>query len=123
MGKTFSVRSENGKAIIDHLKGISYDGGTQLGGLFQSDEKQLDVYLLFSDGMSTFGVFQPQVPSVPVYALSDSLGVNAPLLRWLSQSSGSEYINLKTMETNQVLSALGASSFRLLSTEVVEGDV
>ena len=117
----FKVKKGNAKALLKFLGEVAYDGGTQMGALSPSSGKAPDLYLLFSDGLSTFGKEEPTGFNAPVYVLSDDTAANHPFLRHIARSTGGAYFNLRRLADADVLLGLGWSPFSFLRMEVVSG--
>ena len=111
----FNIKNEKGaKKLIDFLKAVDYDGGTQLGAL-QNQGKTPSFYLLFSDGISTLGKEQIGNLKAPLYMFSSGQKVNDLRMKKLAAETGGGYCNLLT-EKNP-LKNIGRPSFNFISTE------
>ena len=73
--------------LIARLAGIDYDGGTQMGsiGPFVRDT---DLVLLFTDGISTFGVSDPGGLAAPVYVFNSSTMSDGSFMTSLARRTG-----------------------------------
>jgi len=121
--QNFSVVPSNPSALIDALNEIQYDGGTQLGAIAPLDGPKPDFYMLFSDGISTFGSSDPPVLDAPLYTFSSAAGADHAKLRRLAADNRGEYFNLARMTDPQVIESLGREPYRYLGTRVVSGEV
>ena len=119
----FTVKKGDATALLDHLRGVAYDGGTQMGALAPTSSPEPDLYLLFSDGLSTFGAEEPAAFGAPVYVLSDDTAANHPFLRFIASRTGGAYFNLRRVSDTDVLQGLGWTPFSFLRAEVVSGAV
>ena len=114
--KTFTIQNGNTEEVIQYLKEIQYDGGTQLGALDLSKYK-CDEFLLVSDGISNFGSSELKLSDTPLYALNSSSIAEHSYLEYISRNSGGAYLNLTQLAyvdsiqilTNQMYSFLSAS--------------
>lgn len=114
--KTFTIQNGNAEEVIQYLKEIQYDGGTQLGALDLSKYK-CDEFLLVSDGISNFGSSELKLSDTPLYALNSSSIAEHSYLEYISRNSGGAYLNLTQLAyvdsiqilTNQMYSFLSAS--------------
>ena len=125
-GKTTSFMVEGGNAgkLIEALKQVQYDGGTQMASITPAKGSvKPDFYLLFSDGISNFGKEEPQGLEAPVYAISGDASANHSFLRFVALKTGGAYYNLNRLENKDVVSAIGESPFSFLKATVVEGEV
>ena len=107
--------------LIAAIKKIQYDGGTQMGAITPWPEaKTPDMYLLFSDGISNFGLENPGPMGAPIYAFSADAGANHSFLAALAMKTGGRYFNLKNTTNEQAAASIGRSVFSFLSAGAVE---
>lgn len=99
--------------IKQNLSAQSFDGGTQFG-VLDFAKYDVDEILLFSDGVSNFGVKNPTQPKVPLYAINSSIRSDYSFLSKLTTKGGS-YINLNEMTQKEALSHLTHRYIRLIS--------
>lgn len=90
-GKTFSVKNGNWDELKTELKSVKYDGGTDFGKL--KNLENVGEYLLFSDGLSTFGDLNLKL-NKPVYTIVSSTKANFSQLKFISLKTGGEMLNL-----------------------------
>ena len=90
-GKTFSVKNGNWDELKTELKSVKYDGGTDFGKL--KNLENVGEYLLFSDGLSTFGDLNLKL-NKPVYTVISSAKANFSQLKFISLKTGGEMLNL-----------------------------
>jgi tetratricopeptide (TPR) repeat protein len=122
--RRFLVRGGDCQELLAALKAVDYDGGTSLGSLApDSAAPAPDFYLLFSDGLSTFGPDQPQGFNAPLYAMSSQSTANHALLGQMAQTSGGQYFNLSVLPQEEVLAGLGQPPYAFQSLEAPEGAV
>lgn len=122
--KTFSANKNNIEELINFLKSVQYDGGTQMGALSALPDKDLpDYYLLFSDGVSTFGKEEVSGLKRPVYPISSSNTVNHAFLKYIAASTGGEYFNLKRQDIGIVIDSIGKGKYEYISATSQNGDV
>ncbi len=119
----FTVKKGDAKALLAFLRAVDYDGGTQMGALAPLSKTAPDLYLLFSDGLSTFGAELPGDLGAPVYVISDDTAANHPFLRHLADRAGGAYFNLRRVSDADVTQRLGWTPFSFLRVEVVSGAV
>ena len=70
--KIFTIQNGNTDEVIQYLKDVKYDGGTQLGAL-DLNKYTCDEFLLVSDGVSNFGDSELKLSQTPVYAINSSV--------------------------------------------------
>ena len=107
-------------ALLEHLRSVDYDGGTSLAALAPPD-KQPDLYLLFSDGISNFGRSEPAHMGAPVFAFNGAAVANHDALRALALQSGGAWIDLVTVDAAQAIDAIGRAPFGFRGAAVVLG--
>lgn len=104
-------------ALVARLKGVVYDGGTQLGSLAGAGAGA-DLILLVSDGVSNFGLSDPGGFAAPVFAINGQAVANHDALRALSLASGGAWIDLSRLADRDALAALGRAPFAFRSAQV-----
>ncbi|MHC4915605.1 MAG: VIT domain-containing protein [Planctomycetota bacterium] len=120
--KNFRVAGGNVDRLLEALRAIKYDGGTQLACVRPADgAARPDVYLLFTDGISTFGRSDPGTLPAPVYAFASAAGADAPALKRLAARSGGQYFNLSRTEDAEVVEGMGREPYSFLSATAAEG--
>ena len=90
-GKTFSVKNGNWNELKKELKSVKYDGGTDFGKI--NNLENVGEYLLFSDGLSTFGDLNLKL-NKPVYTVISSAKANFSQMKFISLKTGGEMLNL-----------------------------
>ncbi|MBI4797372.1 MAG: hypothetical protein HY794_01255, partial [Desulfarculus sp.] len=122
--RRFQVRDGDSAELMAALGAVDYDGGTQMGALPpEAQAAPPDLYLLFSDGLSTFGQEEPRAFAAPVQAFSGQATAHHALLRQVAQQSGGQYFNLATLDQETVLKALAAPPLVFMSLEALDGAV
>ena len=103
----FVVREKDLHQLPHVLERTVYDGGTQLGAVAPLGGEQPDAYLLFSDGISTFGSDEPK----PLGCRYTSF---RPMPRPIGPScgvamvNGGQFFDLSAISDGEVLAALKA---------------
>jgi Ca-activated chloride channel family protein len=106
-------------ALLSALRKVVYDGGTQLASAVPGrGMPSVDLNLLFSDGVSTFGREEPRALRAPVYAINGASTASHTFLRYLALRTGGAYFNLARMPVAKVVPALGAEVFSFISASV-----
>lgn len=109
---TFNISNGNWAMLKNKLENLVYDGGTNFSAVntraFQADE-----YLLFSDGLSTFG---PNVIAInkPVHTINTALKADYSTLKYISQKTGGEFINLNAIAVNDAFKQLNEQNLQFL---------
>jgi len=133
----FTVEGGRAEALLEAIRAIDYDGGTQLASIPppapdpSSAAAALplrrvdtpDLYLLFTDGVTTFGKEKPGRFGAPVYVLVAGKAADRALLGRLPLASGGAFLDLDRITDDEVLAEIGRPGFRFLGAEVVSGRV
>ncbi len=88
--KTFTINNGNWQELKTFLTNLMYDGGTDFG---QLKNMKVDEYLLFSDGLSTFGDLNLTL-NKPVYTIVSSVKANFSQMKFISLKTGGELLNI-----------------------------
>ncbi len=116
--KPFTISGGDARGLIEELRQVQYDGGTQLGAIApQPGGSRPDLYLLFSDGISNFGSDEPGRMDAPIYAFTADPKADHAFLRYLAMTTGGQYFNLATQRDDAVIAALGRPIYSFLSAE------
>ena len=116
---TFELPAQRDE-LLKHLREVDYDGGTSLASLAPPD-KQPDLYLLFSDGISNFGRSEPAHLGAPVFAFNGAAVANHDALRALALQSGGAWIDLVTVRVDDAVDAIGRAPFGFRGAAVILG--
>lgn len=105
--------------LLTTVSKIEYDGGTQLAALSPAaGHTRPDLYLLFTDGVSTFGRERPEGLDAPVYVVNSATTANHAFLRYLALDSGGAAFNLARVRDAEVLSQIGSSVFSFMGATI-----
>ncbi|MCK5800675.1 MAG: hypothetical protein KAI47_25985, partial [Deltaproteobacteria bacterium] len=116
--RTFRLPAHR-QTLLQALKTLRYDGGTQLGAAVpQRAMKKVDLNLLFSDGLSNFGEEDPRALKAPVYTINAATTAEHTFLRYLALRTGGAYLNLRRLNPKQAAAAIGKPVFSFLSAEI-----
>lgn len=99
--KTFEITKGNSDKLLEYLSELTYNGGSNFESLFK-DEVTPDVYIVSTDGLSTFGKLSPQY-SIPTFFINSKADGDHLLLQDSGQFSEGHYINLATQEVKKSL--------------------
>lgn len=107
-------------SLLGTLEDLPYDGGTQLGSL---PKIEADLNLVFSDGISNFGLEDPKRLSVPTWVVNASSVANHSLMRHIASRTGGVYLNLQRVTTEQAAGSIGRSVFAFIDAQAVGADI
>ena len=119
----FDVRGGLAGMLLDHLRTLAYDGGTNLGAVAATGDAAggsgiaREFFLLFSDGVGSVGAATPARLEVPVYPVSDDARADHGLLADLARRSGGAHLDLKQTSVADASAAAGAAPYRLISVD------
>lgn len=124
--KTFDCNSsEDVEKLIAYLKQVKYDGGTTLSAAVPAGVAgtKAELYLLFTDGLHTFGREKEVVFPAPVYAFSEDTSTDPAALQALCARSGGQYVNLKAVNETVALETIGDTATTVKTLTAKTGDV
>ncbi len=112
-GKTFTISGGNWAALKDYLSETVYDGGTDFSQLKPVKEDEI---LFFTDGMSSFGDLKLGW-NKPTYTISSSGSINASQLKFISNATGGEFLNLNENDPAKEVRKLLVQPLKFLGIE------
>jgi len=118
--KSFVVENGNVKKLLDAIRAIRCDGGTQLGALKLPKGAKPQLSLLFSDGFQTFGRTETDKLGAPLFTLSSGTTHDAARLRQLAMTNGAQYINLQAVNNATAIASLGTDAPQFLGATTLE---
>jgi len=109
--RRFSVSGARWDELRQALAKVAYDGATNAAAL--SAVRDVDMALVFTDGLGNWG--EPAAPQtrVPTYTISSTASVDAQRLTGLAQRSGAEWLDLRRIDTAGALKSLLSRRARL----------
>ena len=120
----FTLEDGRADALLKALEAVDYDGGTQLAALSPAPGAEPpDLYLLFTDGWSTFGKDTPERLGAPVYAFYLGRTANRAALAQLCLQNGGASFDLARMRDAEMLAGIGRPVCRFLGAEVTAGRI
>lgn len=120
--QSFAVNNGDTHALLAAVRNLTYDGGTQFSVVSPvKGTAAPDVYLLFSDGLSTFGAPDAGGFVAPVFAFSDDVNTHATYLKWLTQQSGGDYFHLAALKPEQAAAQVGGKRLAIVSINATSG--
>lgn len=117
--RTFPIINGDGSALLNYLRSVPLDGGTDLNALKNLPRAQgAGFYLLFSDGLSTLGRTGLTVAGSPLWAVNSGAQANYPYLRAMAERSGGSLVNLSLNTLSSAVWEVGQPAFGLLDVEM-----
>lgn len=114
-GQAFKISNGNWTVLKDYLLRTVYDGGTDFGQLKPVKEEEV---LFFTDGLSSFGELRLNGNiKKPVYTVSSSASVNAAQLKFISNTTGGEFLNLSENDPSKEVKKLLFQPLKFLGIE------
>ena len=111
-GKSFQIKNGEWSELKKYLETMIYDGGTNYSKIV-STTLNADEYLLFSDGISSFGSNKFEIQQ-PIYAISSSVTSNFGLLKMISQRNGGKFINLNDTSVDKAFEQISQNSLQFM---------
>lgn len=125
--KIVSMTNSSSIELLQTLKNLEYDGGTDLSSLkFRRNLKQssaymIDYYLLFTDGFSSVGSDLPPVIETPVFSFASDEMANHSALKVIAQKSNGDHFNTyKDSNFTDISQKIGRDSFGFLGTRYAD---
>jgi hypothetical protein len=108
----FRIANGDWSVLRRALETVTYDGATSFGAF--ASEPGVGEYLLFSDGLATFGDAPFPNPGSPVYAISAALKSDPVRLRHIAHASGGRFIDLTAQAPGQAAAVLLGETTRVI---------
>lgn len=115
----FVIKDGDVAGLVERLKAVKYDGGTQMASVAPGVAPPADFCLLFTDGISNFGQEDPGDLGAPVYVVSSG-AANHPFLRCIAMKTGGVYFNLDRVQPAEAGHSVGIPSYAFLSASTDE---
>lgn len=112
-GKSFAIRDGNWSRLKSYLLQVTYDGGTDFGVL---QPVKGDEVLFFTDGLASFGDLKLSWKQ-PVYTISSSNTANFNRLKFISNKTGGEFLNLNENDPDKEVRKLLFQPLKFLGME------
>ena len=120
--KQFSIKNGNSAELRTYLESFTPDGGTQLGCLHLADYNCSE-FLMFSDGVQTFGNAEIQFSKNPVNCIATGSEADFSMLQYISRSTGGKFINAAVADISSVSESLSSNNFKFLSSQITGGNL
>ena len=111
--ETFAVTNGEWANLRQRLQTLPYDGATNLSALKAPADVQMA--LLFSDGLGTYGDAPLPASDVPLFALTASAGTDTAALRRTAEASGGQLLDLLATAPADAVKALATEHTRLVA--------
>jgi len=108
----FVISNGNWSELKEKLKNLVYDGGTNFSAI-NAGSIQADEYILFSDGLSTFGKNTVGL-NKPVHCVNTALKADYSTLKFISMKTGGQFVNLNSMSVNDGFAQLNQQNLQFL---------
>jgi hypothetical protein len=109
---TFAISNGNWTALKDKLKNLVYDGGTNFSAI-NAKSIQADEYLLFTDGLSTFGKNTVSL-NKPIHCVNTALKADYSTLKYITLKTGGQFVNLNSISVNDAFKQLNQQNLQFL---------
>ncbi|TCD29694.1 DUF2135 domain-containing protein [Pedobacter psychrodurus] len=109
---TFVISNGNWTQLKDKLKNLVYDGGTNFSAI-NTRSLQADEYILFTDGLSTFGKNTVSL-NKPVHCINTALKADYSTLKFISMKTGGQFVNLNSTSVTEAFKQLNQQNLQFL---------
>ncbi len=110
--RLFQIKNGDWSELKKYLENATYDGGTNYAKILPTNLKA-DEYLLFSDGISSFGSNIFNIDK-PFYTIASSPTSNYGVLKMIAQKVGGKFINLNENSVENAFKQINESSVQFL---------
>lgn len=110
--RLFQIKNGDWSELKKYLENVTYDGGTNYAKILPTNLKA-DEYLLFSDGISSFGLNIFNIDK-PFYTIASSPTSNYVVLKMIAQKVGGKFINLNENSAENEFKQINESSVQFL---------
>lgn len=101
--QTFIIENGQADSLLDYLRTLPYDGGTNMAALNFADllSSDVDACFLFSDGMGTLARGLPSGFDTRVFTITSQAHCDSAFMRHIAQESGGVYLNLLRLRVQE----------------------
>ena len=110
--RLFQIKNGDWSELKKYLENVTYDGGTNYAKILPTNLKANE-YLLFSDGISSFGSNIFNIDK-PFYTIASSPTSNYGVLKMIAQKIGGKFINLNENSVENAFKQINESSVQFL---------
>lgn len=124
---TFATAAGDSSVLLQHLRAVPYDGGTDLSALdfprmvpadiVGTGPKAWDLHLLASDGLGNVGKAPRAMAESPLYTITSDSSADHALLRHFAAGSGGAHVDLTRTTVQDAASVFAGSPFSLIGIE------
>jgi tetratricopeptide (TPR) repeat protein len=122
--QTINVVDGDSEELLNILKAINYDGGTDYSCITNLEETKTDAIILVTDGNSTLSDFNFDT-STPVFVINSKSKANIESLQDLAYYSNGSFINLKSnsVEASLALITKLIEDFEIYTSPITENNL
>ncbi|MFT5780134.1 MAG: hypothetical protein ACI837_003095, partial [Crocinitomicaceae bacterium] len=117
--QTYTIVNRDWTTLRADLTAIKYDGASAYKSI-NFTRFSCDAFMLFGDGLTTFGEKNGRISKVPIYTVNSSTSANHAYLKYLAAASGGEYANLALLEVKDAVELLRGGGFQYFGTGMAE---
>lgn len=119
-----SFSAAQAASLIQRLNSFTPEGGTQLGALDLS-AYEVDAFVLFSDGLSSFGKKEMVLPHKPLITVCSAGAADYAYLKYLAAETGGKFIDLSRADPSSAANEMlnGAVKTDISVTDGAAGDI
>lgn len=110
--KSYTIKDGHWEHLQKQLTEIPYDGASAYESIDYT-KYTCDVFLLFGDGLSNFGIKQGKLPKKrAINTINSSSSANHSYLKYMASATGGNYINLLKTENSDAVEMLQGGNFQ-----------
>lgn len=111
-GKTFQIKNGEWSELKNYLEKTVYDGATNYA-VINPSKLTANEYLMFSDGISTFGPNQFK-SNKPIYTIASATTSNFGVLNNIAQKNLGKFINLSEMSVEKAYQKINENNLQFI---------
>jgi tetratricopeptide (TPR) repeat protein len=117
--QSYTIANRNWTQLRTDLTAMKYDGASAYKSI-DFTRFSCDAFMLFGDGLTTFGEKNGRLSKAPIYTVNSSTSANHAYLKYLAAASGGEYANLTLLEVADAVELLRGGGFQFFGTGVAQ---
>ncbi|RRJ91670.1 hypothetical protein EG240_05580 [Paenimyroides tangerinum] len=114
-GKTFQIKNGEWSELKNYLEKTVYDGATNYA-VINPSKLTANEYLMFSDGISTFGPNQFK-SNKPIYTIGSAATSNFGVLNNIAQKNLGKFINLSEMSVEKAYQKINENNLQFIGVK------
>ena len=114
-GKTFQIKNDEWSELKNYLEKTVYDGATNYA-VINPSKLTANEYLMFSDGISTFGPNQFK-SNKPIYTIASATTSNFGVLNNIAQKNLGKFINLSEMSVEKAYQKINENNLQFIGVK------